>query len=110
MENNQEMGSYLRTLATGHIGVVSSVSAADAIAVIDGTISVSPPCPECGVVASVPVRQGMGLPYKCDGCGKSFSLLFAMSDLSQLKAVHGEMADVVADNCNVKIVGRMTPP
>ena len=85
-----------------------ALSHSDAMKIASG--AATPDCPKCGGPSTAPVRQGMSLPYKCTNCGESFRMMFAMSDLTQLKDVYARDADMVLENCNVKIVGKLTQP
>ncbi|MYM92397.1 hypothetical protein [Duganella vulcania] len=88
--------------------VEHALSHGDAMKIASG--AAMPDCPRCGSPSTAPVRHGMYLTYKCTSCGESCRMLFAMSDLTQLKDVCASDAEMVLGNCNVKIVGKFTQP
>lgn len=92
----QAMPELLQPLSLPH---------AEALKLASGVTA--PDCPKCGPQDVTPTRQGISHNYKCTECGQSFRLLFAMSDISQLKDIGEAYGDAVLANCNVKIIGKM---
>lgn len=86
--------------------IEDTLSRFDAMRIASGTASLV--CPKCGGRSAPHARQGMPLSYKCSSCGESFSIVFACSDITQLKDAYANETDAVLANCHVKIVGKLT--
>lgn len=85
-----------------------ALSHSDVVMIATG--AATPNCPKCGGQSTALVRQGKSLLYKCASCDESFRVMFAMSDITQLKDADARDADTLQVNCNVKIVGKLTQP